>query len=473
MILEETSMTRFTKTLATAALTAVLPVGAHAATAVAPYFEAWAYWGGYTPTTLMEAKNNGGVMGATMAFGISGGGCTLGGGLENLMSGDGLADITAFQAAGGKPILSFGGAAGTYLEAACSEDAMVSLLRNIIDTTKVKALDFDIEGGQLDNTSLNSKRNNVIKRLQATYPGLYVSFTLPVDPWGLPGSAVTLLRSAEAAGVVTSVVNIMAMDYGPDADQGRPMGDLAIMAANATFNQIKGIYAGKTDAQLWAMIGITPMIGVNDVQTEVFRQSDAQQVTAFAKEKGLGLLAYWAIQRDMPGGTDYNTHSLVNNYPYEFYQLMSAGGGSGPVKDGRYLIKSTFSGKCFEIEDGSLDDSAQIVQMSCHAVGRQRFNIKDMGGGAYRMLNQRSGKAIDIAAASNADGAKVQQYTDNGTGAQRFSFVPTGVTGEYTIVNQHSGKCLDVADKSQQDGAKIQQWACTGGANQKFRFKKP
>src|SRR6185503_12630661 len=99
-----------------------------------------------------------------------------------------------------------------------------------------------IEGSQLNNTTLNTKRNNVIKRLQATYPGLYVSFTLPVDPTGLPGNAMTLLRSAQSAGVVTSVVNIMAMDYGRDADQGRPMGDLAIMAANGTFNQIKGIY---------------------------------------------------------------------------------------------------------------------------------------------------------------------------------------------------------------------------------------
>lgn len=466
-------MTLQLKTLAAAAALAVLaPMSANAATAVAPYFETWAYWGGYTPTTLMEAKANGGVMGATMAFGVSGGGCTLGGGLENLMSGSGLTDITNFQAAGGKPILSFGGASGTYLEAACSEDAMVSLMRSIIDTTKVKALDFDIEGSQLNNTSLNSKRNNVIKRLQAVYPGLYVSFTLPVDPTGLPGNAMTLLRSAQSAGVVTSVVNIMTMDYGTGSDQGRPMGDLAIMAANATFSQIKGIYTGKTDAQLWAMIGITPMIGVNDVQSEVFRQADAQQVTAFAKEKGLGLLAYWALQRDMPGGSDYNDYSLVNNFPYEFYQIMAGGGSGGPVDDGRYLVKSTFSGKCFEVQGGSLDDSAQIVQMSCHAVGKQRFDVTDMGGGVYRLLNARSGKAIDIAASSNADGAKVQQYTDNGTGAQRFTFKPTGVTGEYTIVNQHSGKCLDVADQSQQDGAKIQQWTCTGGANQKFRFKK-
>ena len=91
--------------LAALALTSL----AHA-TDVAPYFETWAYGGGNTPTTLMQAKSAGGVMGATMAFGVSGGGCKMGGGLEANLSGAGKTDIVNFQAAGGRVILSFGGA---------------------------------------------------------------------------------------------------------------------------------------------------------------------------------------------------------------------------------------------------------------------------------------------------------------------------------------------------------------------------
>src|ERR1700712_129523 len=164
---------------ATLAALALAPL-AHA-TEVAPYFETWAYDGGYTPTTLVQAKSAGGVLAATMAFGVSGGGCSLGGGLEANMSGAGKTDIVNFQAAGGRVILSFGGASGTYLENACSDDGMYNLIKNALDTTGARAIDFDVEGSQIADTALNTRRNNVTKRLQTTYPGLYVSYTLPVD----------------------------------------------------------------------------------------------------------------------------------------------------------------------------------------------------------------------------------------------------------------------------------------------------
>jgi hypothetical protein len=463
--------------MATLALALGAAIGAPAiaqATEVAPYFEAWAYWGGYSPTTLMEAKNNGGVMGATMAFGVSGGGCTLGGGMENVMSGAGKNDVASFRAAGGRLILSFGGASGTYLEGACSDDGMYNLIKSVIDSTGSHSIDFDVEGGQLGQTGLNTRRNNVVKRLQATYPDLYVSYTLPVDPTGLPGSALTLLRGANSAGARVSVVNIMAMDYGSGSDGGRAMGDLAISAANATFSQIKGIFTGKTDAQLWAMIGVTPMIGVNDDNAEVFRQSDAQQLTSFAQQKGLGLLAYWAMQRDRTGGNDYNNYSLVNTKPYEFYQIMAAAKVTkpGPIADGTYTIVSAFSGKCVDVDAASKADGANVQQYQCNGTGAQSFAVKNMGGGWYRFLNTNSGKAIDVASASTADGANVQQWTDNGTNAQRFSVAAGSDPTQFTIQNENSGKCLDVADWSTNDRGNIQQWSCTGGVNQKFRFNK-
>ena len=441
------------------------------ATEVAPYFETWAYDGGYTPTTLMEAKSKGGVTAATMAFGVSGGGCTLGGGLEANMSGAGKTDIVNFQAAGGRVILSFGGASGTYLENACSDDGMFNLINNILATTGARAIDFDVEGDQLDITSLNTRRSNVAKRLQAAYPGLYVSFTLPVDPSGLENDALAVLKSAHSAGVNVNVVNVMAMDYG---DASTTMGARAISAATGTFNQIKAIFTGKTDAQLWAMIGVTPMIGVNDTQSEVFRQADATQLTTFAQQKGLGLLSYWALQRDMPGGSDYNDYSLVNTKAYEFYKIMAAAKATQPgaLADGTYTITSANSGKCVDIAAASTANGAQVQQYQCNGTGAQKFAVTNMGQGWYRLINTNSGKAIDIASASTADGAKVQQYTDNGTGAQRFSIKPGADATTWVLTNETSGKCLDVTDWSTNDSAKIQQWTCGGTVNQAWRFTK-
>ena len=461
------------RALPTAAAIAALAFAqvAHA-TEVAPYFETWAYGGGFTPTTLMQAKSAGGVMAATMAFGVSNGGCTLGGGLDANMSGAGKTDIVNFQAAGGRVILSFGGASGTYLESACSDDGMYNLVKSVLDTTGARAIDFDVEGSQISSGALNTRRNNVTKRLQAAYPGLYVSYTLPVDPTGLPSEAVTVVRSANAAGVNVSVVNVMAMDYG---DASTTMGARAISAATATFNQIKPIFTGKTDAQLWAMIGVTPMIGVNDTQSEVFRQADATQLTTFAQQKGLGLLSYWALQRDMPGGgSDYNDFSLVNTKAYEFYTIMAAAKATQPgaLADGTYTITSAFSGKCVDIAAASTANSAQVQQYQCNGTGAQKFAVTNQGQGWYRLVNANSGKAIDIAAASTADGAKVQQYTDNGTTAQRFSIKAGSDVTTFVITNEGSAKCLDVADWSTNDSAKIQQWTCSGNVNQAWRFTK-
>ena len=441
------------------------------ATEVAPYFETWAYGGGYTPSTLMQAKSAGGVTAATMAFGVSGGGCSLGGGLEANLSGAGKTDIVNFQAAGGRVILSFGGASGTYLEGACSDDGMYNLIKNALDVTGARAIDFDVEGGQISSTALNTRRNNVTKRLQAAYPSLYVSYTLPVDPTGLPSEAVTVVRSANTAGVKVSLVNIMAMDYG---DASTAMGQRAINAATATFNQIKPIFAGKTDGQLWAMIGVTPMIGVNDTQSEVFRQSDATQLATFAAQKGLGLLSYWALQRDMPGGSDFNHSSLVNTKAYEFYKIFAAAKATQPgaLADGTYTIASVFSGKCVDIASASTANSAQVQQYQCNGTGAQKFAVTNMGQGWYRLVNTNSGKAIDIAAASTADGAKVQQYTDNGTSAQRFSIRPGPDATTFVLTNEASAKCLDVADWSTNDSGKIQQWTCSGNVNQAWRFTK-
>ena len=102
----------------------------------------------------------------------------------------------------------------------------------------------------------------------------------------------------------------MTMDYG-DSAAPNPMGhmgDFAIQAANSLFAQMQTLYGTtKTDAQLWSMIGVTPMIGVNDITTEVFDQQAAQQLVAFAQQKGMARISMWSLNRD--------TQSTAKNYP--------------------------------------------------------------------------------------------------------------------------------------------------------------
>ncbi|MGH9277822.1 MAG: cellulose binding domain-containing protein, partial [Acidimicrobiales bacterium] len=135
-----------------------------------------------------------------------------------------------------------------------------------------------------------------------------VSLTLPVLPTGLTPDGLAVVRSARDAGVDLSVVNVMAMDYGDWAapnPAGR-MGQYAIDAATSLKGQLQSLYPGKTPAQLWRMVGITPMIGQNDVRSEVFTLADADRVLTFARQQHVGRLSMWSVARDQqcPGGTN-------------------------------------------------------------------------------------------------------------------------------------------------------------------------
>jgi len=80
--------------LACAALMAA--TAAHA-TEVAPYFYTWGFGSNsYKANSLAAARANG-VTGVTLAFGVSGGGCSLGGGLEVIMNDSGTKqDVKSF-----------------------------------------------------------------------------------------------------------------------------------------------------------------------------------------------------------------------------------------------------------------------------------------------------------------------------------------------------------------------------------------
>jgi hypothetical protein len=112
---------------------------------------------------------------------------------------------------------------------------------------------------------------------------------------------VRVVRAAINNGVRVGVVNVMAMDYFDSSlsYKGR-MGDYAIRAARATHAQLARLYPGRSSAALWRMIGVTPMLGVNDDPKEVFTTQNAKQLTAFAKQQHIGRLAMWSANRDHP-----------------------------------------------------------------------------------------------------------------------------------------------------------------------------
>lgn len=301
------------------------PGGGNSGTDYAPYFYTWG-WGNpaYPFTGLADLHAKSGLGGVTLAFVLSSGGC---GATQDVQQHQG--DVDAFRAAGGKVKASFGGANGTYLENACGDaGSLAQAIGAFVDSTGIEDLDFDVEQGGAMGPDVNQRRAQALKMAQ-DQKGIQVAFTLaafPRDKWGTPGgmtaASVDVVKAAVAAGVQISHVNLMTMDYGGYYSSGKAMGDLAISALTDANDQLRAIIPGLSEAGAYAMLGATPMIGQNDVQGETFTLADAQSLTNFAKQKQLGLVSFWAINRDQPGSGSLGLYSGVNTGTFDFHAIF-------------------------------------------------------------------------------------------------------------------------------------------------------
>ncbi|MBV1856742.1 carbohydrate binding domain-containing protein [Catellatospora tritici] len=228
--------------------------------------------------------------------------------------------IDTIRARGGDVKISFGGATGIELAQACtSVSALQAEYQAVVTAYALKYIDLDIEGSATAEPASVARRSQALAALQAANPGLKISLTLPVLPEGLTADGLGVVRSARDAGVNLDLVNIMAMDYYRTGDYG----DLAVQAANSTFAQLKTLYPAKTDAQLWKMVGVTPMLGQND-DGHVYNQADARQMVTFAQSKHLGMLAFWETTRDRNActGALYMCTNIAQT-PYEFSKIFA------------------------------------------------------------------------------------------------------------------------------------------------------
>jgi len=203
-----------------------------------------------------------------------------------------MTQLAALRAQGGDVIISFGGATGSEI-AVTNTDVTVlqAKYQSVINQYKVKRLDFDIEGAVMHNTAANDRRSRALAALKAANPGLVISFTLPVMPFGLTYEGLNILRSARTYGLHIDIVNIMTMCYGSGVTD---MGQAAIDAATNTYAQVRSL--GFVNPR----IGVTPMIGQNDVAAEVFYQNDARRLLAFATQnKWISWIGMWSVNRDV------------------------------------------------------------------------------------------------------------------------------------------------------------------------------
>ena len=152
----------------------------------------------------------------------------------------------------------------------------------------------------------------------------------------LSASGVLRAQSAEAEARVALVIGNSAYQSVPSlrnpVNDARAMDEAlsalrfrVIRLENATKAQMATVWPSKTSAQLYAMLGVTPMIGRNDTGP-IFSIADGQKLVAWANSNHIGLLAFWSVGRDnggCPGGGVSPTCSSISQSTYQFTSIFA------------------------------------------------------------------------------------------------------------------------------------------------------
>ncbi len=242
-------------------------------------------------------------------------------------------DIARIRAAGGDVIPSFGGYSadhgGTEIADSCpSVPKIAAAYEKVITTYHVTRLDLDTEDNSLSDTAGIDRRNKAIRLVEewAAQHRRTVQFvyTLPTNVSGLDASGAAVLRNAVSNAARIAIVNIMTFDYYDN--QPHEMAADSITAAGHLYDTLHQLYPGLSSGRLWAMIGVTEMIGIDDFgPPEVFSTPDASAIEHWAAGRHLAELSFWALQRDnggCPGTAGRDTCSGITQSTWQFSHIF-------------------------------------------------------------------------------------------------------------------------------------------------------
>ncbi|MBB5778164.1 carbohydrate-binding protein [Nonomuraea jabiensis] len=270
------------------------------------------------PGTVMDAT---GVKSFTMAFILSGGGCSPAwDGNRPLTGGADQQAINTIKSKGGSVQISFGGWQGNKLGPNCSTpQAFANAVQQVINAVGPAVVDFDIENtDEFENYTVQDRILNGIKIIKQNNPNVKAVVTFGTSKTGPTAPGVRLINQAKALGVPIDNYTIMPFDFG-----GSNMYQDTVNASEGLKNALKSAF-GWSDAQAYAHMGISGMNGLSD-QQETTSPSTWTQIRDWAKSHGLTRLAYWAVNRDRPcpGGGVVSNCSGISQSNWEFTRITA------------------------------------------------------------------------------------------------------------------------------------------------------
>jgi chitinase len=278
------------------------------------------------PVTVMNAT---GLKAFQLAFILApnGGGCSpTWDGTSAVSSDTAVAGvISRIRGAGGDVSVSVGGYGGTKLGQTCgTAAATAAAYQQVITKYSLKAIDFDLEEPEYENTAAIANELGAAKTLQANNPGLFVSVTMPGTAAGTGWFGTQLIDQAKSIGFTPNNFSIMPFDGGFNG------GSSQVSALEALHGLLMS-HLGWDSATAYAHEGFSGMNGKSDA-AEMFYTSDFQTVYDYATSHGLGRFTFWSVNRDRAcaGTTDNGVCSNVPQNDWDFTKFSVRFAGATP-----------------------------------------------------------------------------------------------------------------------------------------------
>jgi chitinase len=281
------------------------------------------------PVTVMNAT---GQKAFQLAFILapSGGGCspTWDGTRAVSSDTDAANMISRIRANGGDVSVSIGGYGGTKLGQTCgTPEATAAAYQQVISKYALKAIDFDLEEPEYENTAAVHNEVGAARILQQNNSGLYVSITTAGTAAGTGWFGTQMLNEAKSQGFTPANYSIMPFDGGFNGGSSQT-------AALDAFHTILMNTFGWDSATAFAHEGISQMNGRSDAG-EYFRQADFQTTLDYATSHKLARYTNWSVNRDRQcpdpnQSTTSGTCSSVPQTDWEFTKYSARFAGATP-----------------------------------------------------------------------------------------------------------------------------------------------
>src|SRR3954454_6457662 len=289
-----------------------------------------------SPPDAVEVMNATGQKAFQLAFILApnGGGCSPTWDGTRAVSSDSEAGnlISRIRANGGDVSVSIGGYGGTKLGQTCgTPEATAAAYQQVVTKYALKAIDFDLEEPEYENTAAVHNELGAAQILQQNNPGLYVSVTTAGTAAGTGWFGTQMLNDAKSLGFTPANYSIMPFDGGFN-------GAASQTSALEAFHSLLSTTFGWDSATAYAHEGVSMMNGRSDAG-EYFHQADFQTVLTYATSHGMGRYTYWSVNRDRQcadpnQSTTSGTCSSVPQGAWDFTKYTAKFAGATPPTGG-------------------------------------------------------------------------------------------------------------------------------------------